>query len=384
MEDSTLTEYFETFPKPEFNPESSCIICLENIDIESGKKYIGLPCSCSNSIYHIECLLQWIKSGSNKNYCVHCKKVFEIPLQNVITNDTTVNLTNRPDRNSGQTQNNRSRRVGVGITRRIGINRNRRIHSETTRPNYQTTNTQIIMINNSIEDTINSIEILEIENSTLNSTTDSNPDPHPNPNPNSNQNPNTNTSLRIAEIKRQIRLNSSVTKLIVHYILNSVINLINFAYILNIKKADTSLKILAVFFLIKILGNCWMWSDDKDLESISMKQLLSTIVQFILILTTVVIIDNKKYNYIDNKLNVLIYTQVFFFGTNLIISAFINYVDSVRMQGIIFDLGIENTSESINTVEQVNNIEQVNTDEQVNINEQINTSNQVNTSTIIT
>jgi hypothetical protein len=53
---------------------------LEAFDLESNK-FVQLPCRCSNSVYHIDCILQLLHSGVNKNFCPHCKSIYEIPLQ---------------------------------------------------------------------------------------------------------------------------------------------------------------------------------------------------------------------------------------------------------------------------------------------------------------
>jgi hypothetical protein len=57
--------------------DKECLICLESIDIEE-QKLIKLPCNCSNSIYHISCITTFINSGNNKNFCPHCKNIYNI------------------------------------------------------------------------------------------------------------------------------------------------------------------------------------------------------------------------------------------------------------------------------------------------------------------
>lgn len=57
--------------------DKECLICLESIDIEE-QKLIKLPCNCSNSIYHISCITTFLNSGNNKNFCPHCKNIYNI------------------------------------------------------------------------------------------------------------------------------------------------------------------------------------------------------------------------------------------------------------------------------------------------------------------
>lgn len=42
-----------------------------------------MPCGCSNSVYHIVCIVKLLHSGKNKNFCPHCKTIYEIPLQQI-------------------------------------------------------------------------------------------------------------------------------------------------------------------------------------------------------------------------------------------------------------------------------------------------------------
>jgi len=58
-----------------------CLICLESIDIEE-QKLIKLPCNCSNSVYHISCITLFLNSGNNKNFCPHCKNIYNNAEQN--------------------------------------------------------------------------------------------------------------------------------------------------------------------------------------------------------------------------------------------------------------------------------------------------------------
>ena len=51
---------------------------------------VALPCNCANSTYHITCITQLLKSGANKNFCPHCKSVYQmhpallVPIQHLI------------------------------------------------------------------------------------------------------------------------------------------------------------------------------------------------------------------------------------------------------------------------------------------------------------
>jgi len=81
----------ENFEKPDINfiKDKECLICLESIDIELNK-IVKIPCACANSVYHIICIEQFLKSGENKNFCPHCKTEYVInqnhivPLQNYV------------------------------------------------------------------------------------------------------------------------------------------------------------------------------------------------------------------------------------------------------------------------------------------------------------
>ena len=81
--DNHIITILQNFEKPEsgFIKEKECLICLEPFDLESNK-FVQLPCKCSNSVYHIDCIIQLLHSGDNKNFCPHCKTNYEIPLQN--------------------------------------------------------------------------------------------------------------------------------------------------------------------------------------------------------------------------------------------------------------------------------------------------------------
>ena len=76
----------EKFKKPDkdFIQDKECLICLESLetlDLESEtNKIVKLPCECANSVYHISCIIKFLHSGENKNFCPHCKTKYENPV----------------------------------------------------------------------------------------------------------------------------------------------------------------------------------------------------------------------------------------------------------------------------------------------------------------
>jgi hypothetical protein len=72
----------QKFKKPDksFVLEKECLICLESVDIEL-QKIVKLPCECANSVYHIVCITQFLQFGENKNFCPHCKTIYELLVQ---------------------------------------------------------------------------------------------------------------------------------------------------------------------------------------------------------------------------------------------------------------------------------------------------------------
>ena len=82
--DNHIILILQKFEKPDDNflKDKECLICLEVFDLESNK-FVQLPCKCSNSTYHIDCIIKLINSGDNKNFCPHCKTIYEIPLQQI-------------------------------------------------------------------------------------------------------------------------------------------------------------------------------------------------------------------------------------------------------------------------------------------------------------
>ena len=82
--DNHIIKNLQNFEKPDksFLIDKECLICLETIDLEA-LKIVKLPCGCSNSVYHIVCILKLLDSGKNKNFCPHCKTNYEIPLKQI-------------------------------------------------------------------------------------------------------------------------------------------------------------------------------------------------------------------------------------------------------------------------------------------------------------
>ncbi len=80
--DNHIIKILEKFEKPElgFLKEKECLICLEPFDLESNN-FVQLPCKCSSSVYHTDCIVKLINSGENKNFCPHCKTNYENPLK---------------------------------------------------------------------------------------------------------------------------------------------------------------------------------------------------------------------------------------------------------------------------------------------------------------
>jgi len=57
--------------------DKECAICFESLDTDI-TNIVELPCKCSNSTYHIACIVRMLESGENKNLCPHCRTVFPI------------------------------------------------------------------------------------------------------------------------------------------------------------------------------------------------------------------------------------------------------------------------------------------------------------------
>lgn len=82
--DNNIILSLKHFEKPDkdFVKDKDCLICLESVDIESLHKIVKLPCNCNNSVYHIKCIIRFLQSGINKNFCPHCKKEYNINQHN--------------------------------------------------------------------------------------------------------------------------------------------------------------------------------------------------------------------------------------------------------------------------------------------------------------
>ena len=100
--DNHIITILQKFEKPDasFLKDKDCLICLESLDDLESNKFVQLPCKCSNSVYHIDCIVKLINSGDDKNFCPHCKTKYEIPLKiqvtmNQIVPYTEINTTNQ-------------------------------------------------------------------------------------------------------------------------------------------------------------------------------------------------------------------------------------------------------------------------------------------------
>ena len=80
--DNHIITILQTFEKPDatFLTDKECLICLDAFDLESNQ-ILKLPCGCTNSAYHIDCIVKLLQSGENKNFCPHCKTKYEFPLK---------------------------------------------------------------------------------------------------------------------------------------------------------------------------------------------------------------------------------------------------------------------------------------------------------------
>lgn len=70
--------FLQSFEKPDKASlqDNECLICLESINVELNR-VVQLPCKCSSAIYHIHCILRLLESGENKNFCPHCKTLYQ-------------------------------------------------------------------------------------------------------------------------------------------------------------------------------------------------------------------------------------------------------------------------------------------------------------------
>ncbi len=382
-----LTSYFLEFSTPDVE-EKECIICMESFDIESGKKFISLPCECSSSIYHINCIVTWITSGTDKNYCPHCKKIFELPdIHHTQLNYTPINTSNIINRG------NRTIRTMRTSTNPFNTSTNSRVITRTTRiirPSRssrttrsmratrltETSNTDSLVQNRSSSpdlselDDLGDLRIIRIPDMlTLNEDGEIEIEPignviisietseetiqrenpyHENLHQGNSQGQNQLVQLvqrpntlpgeeifqRINNQKKEIRIESAIVKLTIHMALNTIINLINFTYICNFK-TNFSQRILALIFFLKIFSNFIIVGNmNRNIDSINFKLFLSFIGQFISIMMTLMINNNLYKN------PLLIYTQVGFICVDLILSAIISYYTTIKIQNVIYDLGV--------------------------------------------
>jgi hypothetical protein len=93
--DNHIISILQKFEKPDgsFLKDKECLICLESLDDLESNKFVQLPCKCSNSTYHIDCIVKLINSGKNKNFCPHCKTKYEIPLKMTVARNQIVPYT---------------------------------------------------------------------------------------------------------------------------------------------------------------------------------------------------------------------------------------------------------------------------------------------------
>lgn len=82
MNNNQIITVLQNFEKPDkdFMYNKECLICLESVDTES-QTIVKLPCKCANSVYHISCILFFLNSGKNKNFCPHCKTNYELHIE---------------------------------------------------------------------------------------------------------------------------------------------------------------------------------------------------------------------------------------------------------------------------------------------------------------
>jgi hypothetical protein len=93
--DNHIISFLQNFEKPaaDFLQGKECLICLETFDLETNQ-FLQLPCKCSNSVYHMDCILKLLNSGLNKNFCPHCKSKYEMRLQQIQTPSPTLDQEN--------------------------------------------------------------------------------------------------------------------------------------------------------------------------------------------------------------------------------------------------------------------------------------------------
>lgn len=91
MDNNEIITYLQSFKTVDrdFLKDKECLICLESVDLEMNQ-LVALPCNCANSTYHITCIIQLLKSGENKNFCPHCKSVYQMPPAPIVPIDQLI------------------------------------------------------------------------------------------------------------------------------------------------------------------------------------------------------------------------------------------------------------------------------------------------------
>lgn len=311
-----LLNYFNNFKIPENYSNSICAICMEDF-LESEKRFIRLPCECSNSFYHIECIIRWINSGNRKNFCVHCKRYFEIP-----------NISNLHEDNSIEIINLTNSQGQVDVSNRQGFTR--QIYA--IEPIQITVLTQVL-INNSSND-FNQLDELDQR---INNSLRSNPNGTSNAINQNDQNfANTLTNEEILQRinlqKDYIKTEYAYLKFILHIILNNILNLINFCYICAIK-TNSNLIMLGFIFISKIFINFLLIDKIiKNVNSLNIKLYLSLIIQFIIMVIIFIFITGK-----DIRHPIIFYTHVILFGIDIIISRIMSYYCNDKVKNAIYN-----------------------------------------------
>ncbi len=95
-----LEKFIVSRPIRPASEDKECLICLESLEIETNK-IVKLPCECASSVYHINCIIQLLQSGVNKNFCPHCKTKYELNNNN---NNQELNNNNNQELNNNNNQ----------------------------------------------------------------------------------------------------------------------------------------------------------------------------------------------------------------------------------------------------------------------------------------
>lgn len=77
MTSNIITRKLSLFPKPDLSNklDLECGICYEKL---VNSDCVGLPCSCANSIYHLECISDFLSYQYSRNFCPYCRKKYEL------------------------------------------------------------------------------------------------------------------------------------------------------------------------------------------------------------------------------------------------------------------------------------------------------------------